>query len=76
MSDVKHTPDTIMIIRDGRFAGVVVVQDDQVLRDTLAEWALDPTVTEMIRAPLSVARTSFDSTVDEIRAAIAKATQP
>lgn len=69
MSENKYV---ILAIRDGMVRGMVGIQDDEILRLSVAEWALDPTVTDMIRVPVELARKSFDMSVDDVRAALAK----
>lgn len=60
----------ILAIRRGEVSGIVALQDNQILRDTVAEWALDPTVTSMIRAPLEIGRQSLFCTEYQVRLAL------
>lgn len=62
----------ILAIRNGEVHGICGISDDEVLRDCVAEWALDPTVECMIRVPIAIARKSFDATEADIRQMLAE----
>ena len=62
----------ILAIRRGEVAGMCGISDDEVLRDCLTEWALDPTVECMIRVPIAIARKSFEATEADVRQMLAE----
>jgi len=60
-------------IRNGEVRGIMGIRDDSVSRDFLMEWALDPSVTCIIRVPIDVARKCFDATEQEVRDMVSQA---
>jgi hypothetical protein len=65
--DMTTTKYAMLAIRDGEVRGMCGIQDDAILRESVAEWALDPSVTAMLRVPVEVARKAFDATEVEVR---------
>lgn len=61
----------VLAIRNGKVSGVCVIEDDDIMRDALASWALDDEVREIIRVPIEIARRSFDVTAEQVRAMLA-----
>lgn len=61
------TKFAILAIRKGEVAGMCGITDDDILRDCVTEWALDPTVECMLRVPVEIARKSFDATEAQVR---------
>lgn len=62
----------MLAIRKGIVAGAVVIDTDEIYRETMAEWAADPTVEEMFRVPVEVARTSLFKPVSVARKLLAE----
>lgn len=73
MNEVKHPPgETMLAIRHGRVAGAVVIDSDDIYRETMAEWAADPDVEEMFRVPVEIAREALFKPVAVARKLLAE----
>lgn len=51
--------EAMLCIRNGIVSAIVVVADDEIYRETMAEWAIDPTTQAILRADIETARASF-----------------
>jgi hypothetical protein len=79
MSVRENVADDIcafIAIRDGQVRGILGVRDDTISRDFLMEWALDPTVSSLIRVPIEIARKCWEASEDEVRAMLAERSKP
>lgn len=64
-------PSYFVAIKDGRVRSICKVGDGRLLLDCVCEWALDPTISSMIRVPASIASRSPGATEDQVRAWLA-----
>ncbi|WP_159953144.1 hypothetical protein [Rhizobium sp. 18065] len=51
--------EAMLCVRCGEVRAIVVVADDDLFRETIAEWAMDPATEAIIRTDIETARASL-----------------
>jgi len=65
---------SMVCIRGGEVRACVGCEDDEILRECLAQWAMDPATEIIVKAPIEVVRKTLFATKDEFFAELSKAT--
>lgn len=58
--------EAMLCVRGGVVSAIVVIADDEIYRETITEWAIDPTTQAILRADIETARASFMEPVGEL----------